>query len=294
MNASPGDCWTILRVLTWTTGRFQRDGLASPRLDAEILLAHCLGVDRVRLYVEHDKPLHPDELVRFRAAVRRRLAREPVAYITGTREFWSMPLQVDKHVLIPRPETEVLEEQAIEMLGQMRVDVPVVVDVGTGSGAVALALAREVSGARVMATDIAPRALEVAAANAIRLGLVVTFYQGDLLDALPREVEDIDLVVANPPYVSTAELDRLEPEIARWEPRQALDGGADGLAVYRRLIRQVINRLAPGGAVAFEIGAEQATDVRGLLAGSGFGEVVVRQDLAGLDRVVVARTSPSS
>lgn len=291
MSAS-GETWTVLRVLTWTVARFGQEGLSSPRLDAELLLSHCLGVERVRLYMDHEKPLRPEELARYRELVRRRLQREPVAYITGTREFWSLPLAVSDRVLVPRPETETLVEQALRIVGELELDAPLVVDVGTGSGAVALALASELPRARVLALDVDPGALEVAAENARRLELELTLLQGDLLDALPEGAGPLDLVVANLPYVASGEIDGLQPEVARWEPRRALDGGPEGLDALRRLLPQAAARLGAGRGLALEIGAEQGVAVTRLCSEHGFEGVRVVQDLAGLDRVVCALRPP--
>lgn len=291
MSASP-ETWTVLRVLTWTAERFGQEGLDSPRLDAELLLAHCLGVERVRLYMDHEKPLLPEELGRYRELVRRRLRREPVAYITGTREFWSLPLVVSDRVLVPRPETETLVEQALRIVGELGLDAPLIVDVGTGSGAIALALASELPRARVLALDVDPAALEVAAENARRLELELTPLRGDLLDALPPDTGPLDLVVANLPYVASAELDGLQPEVARWEPRRALDGGPDGLDPLRRLVPQAAARLGGGRALVLEVGAVQAPVATRLCAEHGFEAARVVQDLAGLDRVVCALRPP--
>jgi release factor glutamine methyltransferase len=279
--------WTILRVLSWTAERFGREGFPSARLDAEVLLAHLLCLPRIRLYMEHDRPLAPSELERYRNLVRRRLAREPVAYITGHREFWSLDLLVDRRVLIPRPETELLVEACLSRLGGE--NSPTVIDVGTGSGAVAIALAHEIPGARVCATDRESGALQVAGENAARVGVTVNFLEGDLLGPVPAEVVPT-LVVSNPPYIPAAEIDRLMPEVREWEPRAALDGGADGLELILRLVPQAARRLAPRGVLALEIGgAAQVGPVREVFLRSGFGELEVLKDLAGQDRVVVAR-----
>jgi release factor glutamine methyltransferase len=281
------DDWTILKVLSWTAERFTRENLATPRLDAEILLAHALSVDRVRLYLDFDKPLEPGELSAYRGCVRRRLAREPVAYITGHREFWSLAVAVSPAVLIPRPDTELLVEQGLALARAMG-DGPTVVDVGTGSGAIALALAKELPGARVVATEVDAAALEVAARNVDAHALRIALCSGDLLEALAPDLSP-DLVVANLPYIASEELDGLEPEITRYEPRLALDGGPDGLDLIRRLIPQAAACLRPDGALALEVGWRQAAQVRQLLEHQGFSQLQVHQDLAGLDRVISAR-----
>jgi release factor glutamine methyltransferase len=284
------ETWTILRVLTWTTERFTQAGLPSPRLDAEVLLAHALAVERIRLYMEHDKPLGSPELSRAREGVRRRLAGEPVAYITGTREFWSLALIVSRAVLVPRPETELLVELAVELARrrEWRSGEPRIVDVGTGSGAIAVACGRELPGATILGVDRDTAALEVARANAARHGVSVALLEGDLLASLPPDPRP-DLVISNPPYVASADLARLAPEVRDWEPRQALDGGSDGLEVIRRLVPQAAARLAPGGWLALEVGQGQASTVRELLDESGLVEPITRCDLAGVERVVAAR-----
>jgi len=285
------ESWTNLRVLRWTTERFEREGLDSPRLDAELLLAHCLGVDRVRLYVDFERPLTPEELARYRQTIQRRLGREPVAYITGAREFWSLSLLVSRDVLIPRPESETLVERSLALLQQIGEPSPLVVDVGTGSGAIAVALATEVPDARVVAVDIAPAALELARANADRTGVSLSLFGGDLLDAVPDDAGAPDLIVANLPYVTSAELEALQPEVARWEPRLALDGGEDGLDLFRRLIPQAVRRLRTTGAIVLEIGQGQSERVIDLLGRHGLVEVEVHRDLAGIARVVSGRRS---
>jgi len=283
--------WTILKVLTWTSERFARARIGSPRLDAELLLAHLLRVDRVRLYMDFDKPLCAGELGRYRQLVQRRLAREPVAYIVGEREFWSLPLFVDRAAIVPRPETELLVELALELSRAIAAVPLTVVDVGTGCGAIAVALKRELPDARVIGTDIGEAALELARRNATRHGVAIDLYAGDLLEALPDHTQP-NLVVGNLPYVASAELETLEPELRAWEPRVGLDGGVDGLVLVRRLVEQAALRLAAGGALALEIGWRHGPAVRSLLEAHGFLAVEVRRDLAGLDRVVSGRRSP--
>jgi release factor glutamine methyltransferase len=274
--------WTIRRVLRWTTAFFKEKGLESARLDAELLIADALGIDRIRIYTDHDRPLHADELASIRERVRRRGRREPVAYILGHRGFHDLDLAVDARVLIPRPETELLVDLALKRLAGR--EAPLVVDVGTGSGAVALALAKARPDARVIATDRSPEALAVAADNATRNGVTnVEFRRGDLLG--PVE-ETADLVASNPPYIASAEVDRLMPDVRDFEPRLALDGGPDGLAIIRRLIPAAHARLRPGGALLIEIGHDQGEALRGLLA--GWADVAVHRDLADLDRVAEA------
>jgi release factor glutamine methyltransferase len=251
-------------------------GVETPRLDAEVLLAHALGTDRLAMLVDGDAAVQGPAVRVFQDAVRRRsVGREPVAYITGVKGFRHLDLHVDRRVLIPRPETETLVEAALGLPQSARV-----VDVGTGSGAVALALKDERPDLVVAATDSSEEALAVARANAARLGLDVSFVRADLLDG----VGEVDAVVSNPPYVEDGA--ELAPEIARHEPAAALYAGLDGLDVVRRLVAQ-----AGGRGVAFlalEVGDGQALAVEELARAAGFGRVERREDLAGIERVVAA------
>jgi release factor glutamine methyltransferase len=270
---------TVREALESATFPLAAAGVDTPRLDAEVLLADVLGADRALLVAHPCRPLDPAQARRFQAAVRRRREREPVAYITGRRGFRALELQVDPRVLVPRPETEHLVEAALGLPPGARV-----VDVGTGSGAVALALAAERPDLEVLATDASAGALAVAEANARRLGLAITLLEGDLLAPVEGEV---DAVVANPPYVAEADRAALMPEVARWEPAEALFAGEDGLAVIRRLLPQA----AAAGArfVALEVGAGQAEAVEALARAAGFADVERVRDLAGHERVVVGR-----
>lgn len=280
--------WTILGVLSWTEKRFAERGIGTPRLDAQVLLAKVLARDRVYLYTHFDQPLGADELAAYRGLIQRRLAGEPVAYLVGKKEFRSLELAVDPRVLVPRPDTETLVDVALELLpagGR-------VVDVGTGSGAVALAIKKERPDAAVLAVERSPEAAAVARDNAARLGLEVELLEGDLLAPVAARAP-LGLVVSNPPYIPSAEIERLAPEVRR-EPRAALDGGADGLDVVRRLVRESPPLLAPGGAVAVEVGAGQAPAVVALFAADGrYAPATVTKDLAGVDRVVAARLRPA-
>jgi release factor glutamine methyltransferase len=250
-------------------------GITDPRLDAELLLCEATGWDRAHLAANADAELAPAAARRFGETVRRRLRREPVAYILGHRGFRHIDLAVDPRVLIPRPETELLVELALEL--QPRT----VLDVGTGSGAIALAVADELPGCEVMATDTSAAALEVARANAERLGLAqrVEFVEG----TLPPEPGEFDLVLANLPYVSEAEWGGLEPEVTEWEPREALLAGPHGLGAFRRLLESKLGARRLG----LEIGEGQADAVAELMHEAGFRETEARRDLAGIERVVV-------
>ena len=286
---APKASWTILEVLQWTTARFQERGMGSPRLDAELLAAHAFGLSRVQLYTQFDRPLLPPELAALRELVKRRQAGEPVAYLTGRKEFWSLDLAVDKRVLIPRPDTETTVEEALERLKERTAEEPPrLADVGTGSGAIALALAKNHPQALVFACDVSPDALAVARANAERLGLAVTFLEGNLAEPL-RALGRFDLIVANLPYVRAGDIPGLAPEV-RSEPWLALDGGEDGLHLVRTLVAMAPEVLAPGGALVLEIGEGQAAATAELCRAAGLNDVRVRADLGGIDRVVSGRT----
>jgi release factor glutamine methyltransferase len=278
-----GVTWTSLAVLEWTTRRFADAGISSARLEAQVLLAHVLGCTRVDLYTGFDKPLADAELAGFRELIRRRLGGEPLAYLVGEHEFWGMPLYVDAHVLVPRPDTETV----IEVARGRRADrgAPCrVLDLCTGSGAIALALARELPAARVVATEISAAAAALARRNAERNALAdrIEVRVGDLWE--PVSGEHFDLVVANPPYVASDVIATLAPEVRR-EPRLALDGGREGLDFYDRICGQAVAHLAPGGALVVEHGYDQAAAVRTRFEQAGLRDVALASDLGKQPRV---------
>ena len=276
---------TVAEVLRRSTAYLEKRGSPTPRLDAELLLSHGLRMSRVELYTGFDRPLDERELTACRELVRRRGLREPVAYVIGHWGFRRLDLTVDRRVLVPRPETELVVDRCLALLDG--VPRPRVLDVGTGSGAIALALKQELDGADVVAADISDDAVAVAAANAERLGLDVELCRSDLLDQVPGGA--FRLIVSNPPYVAEAELAGLEPEVAEWEPRLATVAGANGLAVYRRLVPQAAARLQPGGHLVLECGDGQGTALAAELEAAGFVDPQVDADLAGIDRVAWAR-----
>jgi release factor glutamine methyltransferase len=283
------DAWTVQRVLAWMTQDFTALAIPTPRLDAELLLCRALDCDRVRLYMDMQRPLEARELEAARALVVRRRKREPVAYILGRREFYRHSFEVTRDVLIPRPETEVLVDRALELLPQ-ETDLRAL-DLCTGSGAIAITLALERPQLQVDATDLSQPALDIAARNAAQLDAAdrVHFHCGDLFDALP-EARGYALVVANPPYVADSEWSALAPEIREHEPRAALLAGREGLDVLARLCAQVAEWLEPGGALLFEVGHTQAPRVMELLRGQGgFEAIVAHKDLSAVARIVGAR-----
>lgn len=300
MTANQHDApWTVRRIYQWTSGFFSERGLPSPKQDALFLIGDALGVDRNQVLLRFDQPLNGPELDAIRARVKRRAAGEPVAYITGTRGFWTLDIHVDARVLIPRPETERLVELALEALKSAplsEVDAPRITDVCTGSGCVALALASELPKARVVALDLSADALAVAHDNAARLELAdrVACLRGDLLAPLPAD-KPVELVVSNPPYIRSADIRGLMVDVRDHEPHMALDGGDDGFDLIRTLIGQAADRLAPGGRLLFEIGADQGPDAKALCeAEPRFTAVKVHRDYSQRDRVVEAvKVSPT-
>lgn len=273
---------SLAEVLRLSAGYLEERGSPTPRLDAEILIGHALGLARIELYTGYDRPLGEPELAACRALLERRGRREPVAYILGRWGFHGLDLAVDSRVLVPRPETEVLVERCLALLHDR--PAPRVVDVGTGSGAIALAVKAARPDAVVTAGDVSADALAVAAANAAALRLEVELVESDLLDGLGGR--RFDLIASNPPYVTEAEMAALEPEVAQFEPRLATVAGPRGTEVLGRLAAQAPQALAPGGWLAVECGAGQAGAVRGLMDAAGAAETFAAPDLAGIERVV--------
>ncbi|MCA9513885.1 MAG: peptide chain release factor N(5)-glutamine methyltransferase [Myxococcales bacterium] len=293
------DTWTLLAALQWTAGFFEKQGVPSPRLDAEVLLGHVLSLPRIQLYAQYDRPLVPSERHDYRELVKRRAAGEPVQYLVGAQEFWSLPFAVERGVLIPRPDTEVLVEEAVAFAKERAAaGVPVarVADVGTGSGAIAVALAHELEGAEVFATDIADVPLRLAPANAAANGVgerVRVLRGAGLLPAWDAaERRPFQIVASNPPYIRAADYAGLMREVRDHEPREALVAGADGLDVVRALVREVATPgvLDPAGArVLIEIGdRDQAERTAEMLTNAGLSGARIRDDYAGRPRVVVA------
>jgi release factor glutamine methyltransferase len=287
-----GNPLSIRSALLWGAQVLRHAGIENHRLDAEVLLRHVLDMEKEQLYMNGDAPISAGEEAKFRELLRQRSEREPVAYITGHQEFWSLDFFVSPAVLIPRPETELLVEVSLQCIRRLASGSPVkVLDVGTGSGAIPVCLAQEHASAQIVAVDISLVALDVARLNAGRHGLAdrIRFLPGDLLAPIKSLRMIFNLIVSNPPYIRSGELPELAPEIRRWEPTIALDGGPDGLDTYRRIIAEGHKYLATGGSIVLEIGADMAPDVADLFSRSGcYGPASVYQDYAGKNRVIAA------
>lgn len=279
------EAWTVRSLLAWSRDFFAKKGIESPRLDAELLLARALGCDRVKLYVDFDKPLGPDELAAFKALVQRRARREPVAYVLGVKEFYGRPFEVGPGVFIPRPETELLVQLALQALPENGR----ALDLCCGSGAVGVSLAAERPDAAVDLVELSQAPFETATRNAGRHAPGrARVLRGDLFAPLGAPTR-YDAVVANPPYIPRDDARTLAPDILDHEPHEALFGGADGLDVIRRIVAAAPQWLSAGGFFGMEIDPPQAGRVAGLCAQAGLADPRVVQDLAGLDRHVVAR-----
>lgn len=282
------DPWTIGRVSTWTARDLAGRGIEGARLDAELLVAHALGLRRIDLYLRIEQPLDEAELAKIRGLLERRRKREPVAYILGYRDFFNRRFNVDPRALVPRPETELVVEAAIARL-KARGDGPLrALDLGTGTGAIAITLALELPNVTVDAVDLSEAALSLARENvtALSVGDRVTLHHGSLYE--PIGDARYDLVVSNPPYIPSEECDALMPDVAGFEPRLALDGGVDGLLVLRALVAGAPPHLLAGASLVAELGHDQGPAARALAEAAGFPTVGVTLDYARLDRVLTA------
>lgn len=278
---------TVLEIIKKTTDFLARHGVESPRLNAELLIGHSLGLQRMQLYLQFERPLAEPELARLRPLVKRRSEREPLQYIVGTTEFSGLILKVDRRALIPRPETELL----IEIAKEVCVVPPArVLDLGTGTGAIALALATNFPAAAVVATDVSADALALAQENAAALGLAarVQWVRSDWFSALPADLPPFDLIVSNPPYLTATEVAETEPEVRNFEPPGALTSGPDGLEAIAVIVREAKARLAPGGRLLLETGIAQHARILELAQTAGYTVTESRRDLTGRDRFILA------
>ena len=275
--------WTIGEIVKWATDDFRTRGIENPGLDAQLIVAFALNVTRTQIIVDAQRPLSPDELVKLRELVKRRRSREPMAYLMGQREFYGRMFKVDPRVLIPRPDTETLVEVA---LGRTRAASMYarVLDLCTGSGCVATTLAKERPTTQVTGTDKSEGAVTVARDNAARLGVTNVWFQ--VSDLFARVRGPFELITANPPYIATDEIPTLQPEIDKFEPKLALDGGKDGLDLVRKIAAEASAYLVPGGVLAMEVGAGQAPHTVEIFRANGFREIEVARDYGRIERVV--------
>lgn len=280
------ELWTIGRILKWTERYFKQKNIESPRLDAEVLLSHILGRERIYLYVHFDEPLEPTELARYREAIKQRVQRVPVAYIIGEKEFMGLTFRVTADTLVPRPDTEILVQAAVERL-RAHGEAPRFADIGTGSGAICLSVLHFLPKAQADTVDISPAARAVAEENAAALEVAdrITFHTGDLLAPLAGQC--YDAILSNPPYIPDGDIAALAPEVRLKEPHTALAGGKDGLDFYRRLTADAPALLKDSGFLAVEVGIHQAAPVAALAAPS-FSRTEILKDYAGIERVVIA------
>ena len=291
-NKKTDEPWTVIKTITWSREYLQGKGVAEPRLSAEILLSSVLGLDRLGLFLQFDRPLNPTELAGFKALLLRRAQNEPVAYILGRKEFWSLTFSVNPAVLIPRPESELLVEEALTLI-QSDPSLKNTIELGTGSGAVIISLVKTLlttpaKTGLMAATDRSWPALKTAEANARQhqVGQAISFLQGNWLAPFAPHKKKIHLLISNPPYLTGEEISNLNPGIKNYEPLQALDGGPDGLSAIRELLGQTRTILQPGGWVLLEIGATQGPPVLELARRNGFDPALIRRDYAGRDRVL--------
>lgn len=305
------ESWTTLKLIRWTTEYFEKKGIPNPRLDAELLLAHALKCQRIDLYIQHEKMISEKDLAKFRSLVERRAKREPLQYILGETDFWGLKIKVTPDVLIPRPETELLVEEAIKAVSSDKCLVssdkgnlpsftkhytlnttPCILDIGTGSGCIAIALAKNIPNAQVIATDISKEALALAKENIATHGLAGQI-KTILADIAPWRVFEtegrkFDLIISNPPYIPSGQIPSLQAEVRDYEPRMALDGGTDGLKYIRQILMEAPKLLKRSAHLLFEIGEEHGS----ILASQEAPELkilTIRKDYSGLERIVVCR-----
>ena len=297
VNDRAAETWTVRRLLEWTIGFFTRKSVDPARLSAEQLLAHVLGVTRIALYTNYERVLGERELARFRELVRRAAEDEPIAYLTGHAHFFNLELEVARDVLIPRPETETLVENVLQLARiASGMETPRVLDLCTGSGCIAAAIACHLKTAIVVATDASEAACDVARRNIERLGVSdrVTVASGDLFGGLAHlsdHAQPFDVIVSNPPYIPSSQIESLDRSVREYEPRVALDGGLDGLALHRRILSEAPQHLVGGGRIFLEIAFDQGPAALAIARGhdDAFHEMRIIKDNAGRDRVLAAR-----
>jgi release factor glutamine methyltransferase len=291
-QASSEKPWTILKLLKWAAEYFNDKDIDEAKVAAEILLAQSLHLRRIDLYLQYDRPLEREELSAFKILLKRKLKREPVAYIVGHKEFWSMPFAVNRDVLIPRPETECLVEVVMGIIEETAAEETMrVLELGTGSGALIIALASQKQGNAHYASDISKKSLVVAKQNAVTHGLNdIHFFAGDWMNPLTAGKQLFDVIVSNPPYIPTRGIETLAPEIRQHEPLAALDGGKDGLKCLRHIVQNAWVYLKPRGWLALEMGCDQKEDMMEVVRSCGkYDPVRIRKDYSGHDRIISMR-----
>jgi len=279
--------WTVKKILDWSTEYFQAKGFESPRLESEILLAHSLGMKRLDLYLQFDRPLEAGELADYKALIKRRTGNEPSAYIVGKKEFWSRDFEVTKDVLIPRPDTETLIQTVLDEIKEKDREMKAF-EMGLGSGVIAITLALELKNLTVDAVEVSASAAEIARKNADKHGVIERIKITEA-DFLTTDEGNYDFIVSNPPYIRKKEITELESTVKDYEPTGALDGGESGLKYYKPLAEFAKRHLNAGGFIAIEIGEDQGKDVENIFKETGFKNVEIRKDLSCHDRVLVAK-----
>lgn len=277
--------WNLLSLLNWTTDYFKKNSIESARLEAELLLSHLLQCERIKLYMQFDRPMNESELASFKTLVQRRIKGEPIAYIRGVKEFWSLPFKVGPGVLVPRPETEII----VERIKEEKRNFESILDIGTGSGILAIVLAKEFPSSVITAIDASENALNYARENAEAHNVAdrIQFEKKDFLNS--DFSQQFDLIISNPPYISSSVIETLSNDVKNFEPREALDGGADGLIFYRAIAQQSSVLLKENGLLVVEIGEDQGKSATEIFTLAGLKEIQVIKDYSGLDRVVVAK-----
>lgn len=287
-----GDVWTMKKVLDWTIEYFASKNIPEPRLSAELLLAHILNARRIDIYVQFERILSPDERNAYRNLIQRRAQREPVQYILGETEFMGFPFKVSPAVLIPRPDTEILVDSVVEYIKSLKDQRKTMLDIGAGSGCIAVSLAKIFPGSEMWAIEKSPAALAIAKENAAINDVSIRFVEGDFFEHCSDFNIRFDIIVTNPPYISSSDWEKLQPEVRRYEPRDALYGGENGTEFFRRLIPATEEILKPGGSIFLETGYDQARIVAGLLQKAGY-QTELRRDYSDIERVVIARRNSS-
>jgi len=284
--------WTIIKLLSWAESYFNKHCIDSPRLTSELLLAHCLDINRLNLYLQYDRPLDKTELSGFKGLIKKRIQNQPVAYIIGEKGFFESDFLVTRDVLIPRPDTEIIVEQAIEILRKdsNHNHKRKILELGTGSGAIIISLAKEISYNSYFASDFSIAAIDIAKKNAERIANnKISFFCSNWFSAI-KSTAQFDLILSNPPYVPSKDIAKLQPEIRKFEPMMALDGGDDGLDSYRTILQNAHSHLVPGGIILLEIGFDQKDGVINIVNKfAQYQSVEFIKDLAGHNRVVLIK-----